>query len=224
MPGVEVFAYAVHPVVEQFGAGWLAGGRMAMRFERPVYDGRMARVTATPEAEGLSIGLSCDDLICARGSAWATAPSPIQLTSALRPQPVPDRATRPTPDLTSLAVGRELRSSADLVDPVASTTYLADIREHHPAFASVIHPGLLLRRCNAILVDNVLLPPWVHVSSDIKFLVPGRVGQRIHAEARVLANYERKGHRFVDLGCMVIADDKAVVAEVLHTAIYRLRD
>ena len=41
--------------------------------------------------------------------------------------------------------------------------------------------------------------------------------------ARVAANYEKKGHRLVDLDALIIANGRTVVARVLHTAVYQLR-
>ena len=39
VPGVTVYAYMTHPVVETFGRPWLEHGTMAARFVRPCYDG-----------------------------------------------------------------------------------------------------------------------------------------------------------------------------------------
>jgi hypothetical protein len=42
------------------------------------------------------------------------------------------------------------------------------------------------------------------------------------ARARVTANYEHKGHRFVDVDVLVLADERPI-AHVSHLAIYRPR-
>ena len=36
VPGVELYAYACHPVVRRRGRDWLAHGRMECRFLKPV--------------------------------------------------------------------------------------------------------------------------------------------------------------------------------------------
>jgi len=41
--------------------------------------------------------------------------------------------------------------------------------------------------------------------------------------ARITGNYERKGHRFVDIDALVLVNQTTPVARVAHTAIYRLR-
>ena len=48
VPGVDVYAYATHPVVEHFGSEWLANGAMTVRFEHPVYDGHETTVEREP--------------------------------------------------------------------------------------------------------------------------------------------------------------------------------
>jgi hypothetical protein len=39
----------------------------------------------------------------------------------------------------------------------------------------------------------------------------------------VVRNYEHKGHKFVDLDALVVANDSLVMARILHTAIWRPR-
>jgi hypothetical protein len=99
-----------------------------------------------------------------------------------------------------------------------------DIRETDPIYAAegLAHPGVLLRLCNLALRQNVVLPPWIHTGSRIENFGVARIGDELSARARVAANYERKGHRLVDLDVLLIANGRPV-AKVLHTAIYRLR-
>jgi acyl dehydratase len=72
-------------------------------------------------------------------------------------------------------------------------------------------------------MDNVVLGPWIHVGSKVQHVSVANVGEALSARARVAANYEKKGHRFVDLDTLVIANHERAVAHILHTAIYRLR-
>ena len=103
--------------------------------------------------------------------------------------------------------------------------YLDGVRETDPLYRNerIVHPGRILRLCNTVLMDNVVLGPWIHVGSKVRHLSAARIGERLSARAQVAANYEKKGHRFVDLNVLVIANEERPVAHVLHTAIYRLR-
>jgi hypothetical protein len=102
--------------------------------------------------------------------------------------------------------------------------YLADLRETEPLYAreGLMHPGLTLRTCNWALTHNVVLGPWIHVGSTVQNFAAGRVGEELSVRAQVTANYERKGHRFVELDAIVLSGTRAI-AQIAHTAIYEPR-
>ena len=103
--------------------------------------------------------------------------------------------------------------------------YLSDIRETHPLYASemLVHPAIALRLANSALKENVKLGPWIHAASAIRHCSLARAGVTLAAHAVVAANYERKGHRYVELDVVVVADERRAVAQIRHTVIYRLR-
>jgi predicted thioesterase len=59
--------------------------------------------------------------------------------------------------------------------------------------------------------------------SRVQHLAAAQVGDTLSVRARVMANYERKGHRFVDVDALVLANRTTPIARIAHTAIYRLR-
>ena len=223
VPGVEVFAYATHLPLRHFGRTFLERGVMSCRFGKPVYDGRHAVVSATEVAGGLELKVESEGELCATGHA--ELPGKAEAAPSLDAYPaIAPPATRPAADETSLAVGRLLSTVPALLDQVRHETYLADVRETDPIYAreGLAHPGILLRLCNSALRENVVLAPWIHVGSTIRNFSLARVGEHLSARTRVTANYDKKGHRLVDLDCLLIADGRPV-AQVAHTAIYRLR-
>lgn len=223
VPGVEVFAYAAHLPVEAWGKAFLERGVMSCRFGKPVYDGRRAVASAVEAAGGLDLKVESEGELCATGHAELpanAAPLPIL---ASYPTAVPP-ANRPPADETSLAVGRVLATAPAVLDKARHETYLADVRETDPLYArdGIAHPGLLLRLCNSALRENVVLAPWIHVGSTVRNFGLARVGDELQARTRVSANYDKKGHRLVDLDCVLLASGRPV-AHVLHSAIYKLR-
>jgi len=86
----------------------------------------------------------------------------------------------------------------------------------------VAHPGWLLRDANYVLSRNVVLGPWIHVGSATTHHAVVADGALVAARATVVREWERKGHRFVELDVALLADG-AVAARVDHTAIYRPR-
>ena len=67
------------------------------------------------------------------------------------------------------------------------------------------------------------LGAWIHAASSVRHCALAHAGSTFAAHAVVAANYERKGHRFVELDTSIVADELRVIAQVRHTAIYRLR-
>src|SRR5882724_11998645 len=50
VPGVTVYAYLTHPLVEAFGAAWLERGTGSVRFVKPVHDGEEVLVSGAVTA------------------------------------------------------------------------------------------------------------------------------------------------------------------------------
>jgi hypothetical protein len=224
VPGVEVYAYACHPVVQRWGRAWLERGQMECRLRKPVYDGRIAVVTDRETAAGVDLEVQSEDVLCATGHASlgdgsARPPSIDDFKQRTPPE------SRPPADETSLAEGTWLCTAAVRLTPDVAATYLRNVRETDPLYAGegLAHPGYLLRLCNFALRENVVLPPWIHTGSKVRNFSAARVGDELSVRARVTANYQRKGHRLVDLDALVIANSRTVITRVLHTAVYRLR-
>jgi acyl dehydratase len=224
VPGVEVYAYMTHLPAARWGVGWLERGTAECRFFKPVYDGKLVAVCATGEARTFSMTVESEGERCATGVAAlpeesGTAPA---IPDAA---PIPAVDDRPDADEATLAVGRRLSSHPLHLTPDRLQQYLADIGETEPLYAraKLVHPAFMLRLANFALKDNVKLGAWIHAGSSIRHCGLARAGEALAAHAVVAANYERKGHRLVDLDVVVVADGKRAVAQLRHTAIYRLR-
>ena len=224
VPGAEVYAYMAHLPVQIWGRPWLERGTADCRFLKPVYDGAVATVTAVESEGELQIQVESQGELCASGRA-ALHGEPLDLPELDAFIMVPPAASRPPADETSLAAGVWLGTAPLRLTPELSMQYLDDVGETDALYArnGLAHPGLILRLCNAALRENVTLGPWIHTGSSIQNFAAPRVGDELSARARVAANYERKGHRLVDLDVLVLANGAKPVARVKHTAIYRLR-
>lgn len=226
VPGVDVYAYMMHLPVERWGRAFLERGAAECRFTNPVYDGEIAEVAGREDGDAIAIEVTSGGRSCATGSARlpevaATAPA-LDRFPAVNPPAMEDR---PSAGPATLPVGGclgtiPLEASGELV-----SGYLRDVRETDGLYAreGLVHPGTVLRMCNLALVRNLLLGPWIHVGSVVQNFSAACVGETLAARARVLANYERKGHLFVELDVLVLGDAARPVAGVRHTAIYRPR-
>jgi hypothetical protein len=60
----------------------------------------------------------------------------------------------------------------------------------------------------------------MHVGSKVQNLGLAHVGDTLNARARVTQNYLHKGHKFVEIDALVLANGDKPLARVTHTAIY----
>jgi acyl dehydratase len=224
VPGVDVLAYMLHMPVAKWGRDFLERGLIEARFVKPVYDGEIAEVTAVEDAGGLTIEVQSKGDLCATGTAALPAAAPAHsLNDFVAANVVRDR--KPVSS-TSYELGKWLGCIPRDWAGDAARDYLADIRETDPIYAreGLGHPGLLPRIMNKVLVDNAILGPWIHVGSRMQLLSAGKVGDELTARARVVGNYEKKGHRFVELDALVVANGTTPLAHLWHIAITQPRE
>jgi acyl dehydratase len=224
VPGVDVLAYMLHMPVAKWGRAFLERGLIEARFVKPVYDGEIAEVSAVEEADGLTIEVQSRGDLCATGTASLPASVPgYSLTDYTAVPPVRDR--KPV-NAASYQVDKWLGSIPRDWAGEAAKEYLGDIRETDPIYAreGLGHPGLLPRIMNKVLVDNAILGPWIHVGTKMQLLSAGKAGDELTARAKVIGNYEKKGHRFVELDALVVANGTTPLAHCWHIAIYQPRE
>jgi acyl dehydratase len=228
VPGVTVYAYLTHPVVAELGRAWLERGTITSRFVRPCYDGDNVTVEASSRGDADEPTL---DLTARRAGdevvATATASLP---ADPRRPPPVDDYPAAPLP-------AERVPATEERVAVLGTMgSWEATFRgDHAPAFLDEIgedlalyrdggpaHPGYLLLAANWILGANVRLGPWMHVGSDVTNYDMVTDGDRVSTRGRVARVFERKGHRFVDLDLLMVANDTRPVLHVRHTAIYQI--
>jgi hypothetical protein len=73
-----------------------------------------------------------------------------------------------------------------------------------------------------VLKNRFVLPAWIHTASRLTFHAAVRVGPAYEVRAIPEEKWARKGHEFVRLYVAVLGSGR-VVAEILHTAIFRPR-
>jgi acyl dehydratase len=233
VPGVTVYAYMTVPIVDRFGLDWLERGSMQVKFHQPFYDGEAvivrAEVNESADPVNVSITASRED-----GIACATALATVNDRSAwlgearledYPVEPLPHIEARPIPSRELLVPGAALGTLIETISvPEAAT--LENLDERLPIYRSgeaIAHPFTLLSLANQILVRNYKLGPWIHAASDLINWSAARDGEEISARGRTADCFERKGHEFVVLDLLLVAENARIVQQVRHTAIYRPR-
>ena len=224
VPGVDVMAYMMHLPVAKWGRAFLERGLIEARFVKPVYDGEIAETTADESDGMLTIRVHSRGQLCATGTASLPAAAPSFSLSDFAD--VAAVAERKPVDATSYAPDKWLGAIPRSWPADSAKEYLAHIRETETIYGreGLGHPGLLPRVMNKVLVDNAIMGPWIHVGTKMQLLSAGRIGDELTARAKVIGNYDKKGHRFVELDALVVANGQTPLAHCQHTAIYQPRE
>ena len=222
--GVHVYAYMSHMPVAQWGRAWLERGTGEAKFGKPVYEGDIAEITAVEDAAGMEIVVNSSGVLCATGRAGMPAAAPAIPSLSDFPLVAP-RQNRVGADEQSLAIGDWLSMNPLTVTPEYQAQDIGDTRETDPLYLKegIVHSGTILRCCNWALTHNVILPAWMHMGSQVQNLGLARVGDTLNVRAKVTKNYEHKGHKWVEIDALVVADEARPIARVTHIAIYRPR-
>jgi len=222
--GVNVYAYMTHQPLQLWGRAWLERGTGEARFAKPVYENDIADVTAVEDADGMVLMVHSEGVLCATGRA--------ALQAGLPPAPVLDdfkavapRTARAPADETTLRIGDWLGMTPLPITEAFHAQDLQDIRETDPIYVHerIVHPGTIVRCCNWALSHNVTLPAWIHMGSTVRNLGVAHVGDTLNVRARITKNYEHKGHKWVELDALVVANETTPVIRATHIAIYHPR-
>lgn len=227
VPGVTVYGYAVHPLVDALGPAWIEHGRADVRFRSPCYAGDALTVQTSNENGNVDVEVTCDDGTCVTGTA--SLGQPAQRAEALEAAAAIPARERPEPDMRppasedSLAPGTVLGSIELATDGPALSAYLLKIQEPSHIYGQKgwLHPGMLVEGANWVLSANVVLPLWLHVGTEVQHLRAVPIDEPLRVRARVAQQWEHRGHRFVALDVAWTAGADPVAA-ARHTAIWHL--
>lgn len=233
VPGVTVYAYVTVPLVERFGLDWLERGSMQIKFHQPFYDGDEVIVRAEEDssADPIKIAVTAereDGAVCATAlatandrAAWLGEPRLENYPEA----PAPPFEARPVASRESLAPGVVLGTLTEKIT-APDRALLEDLDEHLAIYfgsEAVAHPFVFLSLANKILMSNYELGPWIHAASNLKNWSAVHDDEMISVRGQIADRFERKGHEFVVLDLLLVADQNRVIQQVRHTAIYRPR-
>jgi hypothetical protein len=235
VPGVTVFGYMTVPIVARFRHDWLERGSMQVKFHQPFYEGEEVTVVAEVDSDSEPLKISVfarreDGTVCATGLATVNDSSRWLGEPRLEDYPLadlPEYVARPPASREACIPGKVLGTLKERFDSRdAESGLLQRVDEHLDLYfggSAVAHPAMLLAMANHSLMHNFELGPWIHTASDLINLSVARDGEEISVRGRVADCYERKGHEFVVLNLLSIANGERAVQQVRHTAIYKLR-
>jgi hypothetical protein len=232
VPGVTVYSWMTHPVVAAFGRAWLDHGTFSVRFARPVYFGETVTVRASVAAHSKEEVTIQVRVVNDRDEVCATATMGLPLGPLL---PLPDPAAYPAAALPAerppasrayLEQRTVLGTPQLILERSVADAFLEKVSEELSMYRDAdgpAHPGIYLEQANRALDRNVRVSPWIHVESHGQHLSVPRVRERLETRAKVKSLFQGKGHEFVELDLLLLAEGARAVASIRHVAIYQLR-
>jgi acyl dehydratase len=226
--GIFTYSYMSRSLIEFLGKDWLERGSTEVRFVHPTYDGDEIRVTGcltSVTKEGtLCIdyqGINNHGVACAAGIAKLPVCPQTPEPRACDYEAGRRKMHRPI-ILETLKVGEEL---APIKSPFTWNIHWEycqkAIRDHHPLYRQVMHPGWLLSQANLIFAANYSLPPWIHVSSAVQNYHALSDEGEVETRGRIENKYEEKGAHYIVLDLAVFSHDRCL-SVIRHTAIFHI--
>lgn len=232
VPGVTVYSWMTHPVVAALGNAWLDHGTFSVRFAKPVYFGETVTVRASVAAHSKEEVTIQSRVVNDEDEVCATATMGLPLGPLL---PLPDVAAYPAAALPAerppasrayLEQHAVLGTPQLILESAVTDAFLERVSEKlsmYRAADAPAHPGIYLEQANRALDRNVRVSPWIHVESHGQHLSVARVRERLETRARIKHLFQGKGHEFVELDLLLLAEGARAVASIRHVAIYQLR-
>jgi len=226
--GVFVFAYMSRPLVELMGRDWLERGSAEVRFVRPVYEGEEIRVSGSV-ASVAKDGILFLDYQAANSQGAICGIGVAQLPPTMRArEPSLDayaagraKLRRPI-SLESLQVGETLTPiTSEFTWNVHWQYCRKSIRDHHPMYEKILHPGWLVSRASQILAANYAIQAWIDVSCRVQHFHLQEEECTIETRGRVQGKFESNGDHFIVLDLAVFAPTRCL-ATISYTAIFRI--
>ncbi len=226
VPGVSIYAYMSRSLIDFIGRSWLERGSADIRFVHPIYEGEEVRIsgclTSVKKNGTLCIDYqACNNqgVICAVGTAQLP-PEPPKSEPSLNDYPAGEGKLHRPISLQSLNVG-------DWLTPVTSEytwnvhwQYCQkSIRDHHPLYQKILHPGWLLNQANIILATNYALSAWIHVSSNVQNYHIQEEEGIVETRGRIQGKFERSGNHFIVMDLAIFAAGHCIET-IRHTAIF----
>jgi len=232
VPGVTVYAWMTRPVVAALGGAWLDHGRFSVRFAKPVYFGQPVTVRTSVAAHSkdeVTIQarvVNDEDEVCATATMGLPLGPLLALPELAAYPAAPLPVERPVATRAYLAAHTTLGTAELLLERTVIDAFLTRVSDTLPVYQgpdAPAHPGLYLDQANRALDRNVRVSPWIHVESHGQHLTVPRLGERLATRAKVKNLFQGKGHEFVELDLLLVADGTRPVASIRHVAIYQLR-
>ena len=112
---------------------------------------------------------------------------------------------------------RQITVTADI-----NQTYTSQVADPLDIYnQGFVHPHFLLSSANTALVNEYVMPTWIHVGSETRHRKAVMVGDTLTVKSVPLEKWQKKGHEFIRLYVSYWRDDE-LTTDIMHTAIFKV--
>ena len=221
VPGVAVYGHLTYPLVEAFGDAWLGHSQAEVRLIKPAYHGDTLSVIMTAEDQGHHVTCTNQD-----GALLATLRSlqPIDLPAAENWAQYGRLKTNGRVEIAwDNVIPNQLFPDFEVtLSQEMNRQYIEQIADPLEIYQQGrIHPHLLLSLANRALMEQYVMPAWIHVGSETRHRVLLMEGDTIRVRTAVQERWQKKGHEFIRIYIGYFRGTELAV-DILHTAIFKV--
>lgn len=222
VPGVAVYGYMTRPLVAELGEAWLASSIDSLRLLKPTYDAEQITLTLTAEDDQHVVHCHNSD-----GELLA-------VLNSRQPQEFPQAETLAdygnvykNPERVEIAwdnvtPGQPFIPWEVTITEEMNATYTSQVDDTNTLYRSQFaHPHLLLSLANTALMNEYVMPTWIHVGSETRHRTAVNVGDTLTVKCVTLDSWQKKGHEFINLYVSFWRGEE-LTADVVHTAIFKV--
>lgn len=226
VPGVAVYGYMTHPLVEALGADWLARANTEVKLLKPTYDGEQMTISCSSQ-EGQIEVVSHDP----EGQLTAVLLSRTENIASDEPLPMHDLALLdgPVKHPERVLIAWEAVKEGEVFSPwefhlsiEENARYTREVADALDIYQQgYVHPHLLLSLANTALVNEYVMPTWIHASSNIIHHQALKTDETITIRSVTTDKWQKKGHEFIKLWVTFWRGGE-LTTEIDHTAIFKV--
>ena len=137
-------------------------------------------------------------------------------------QGVPKSNGRPEISWETVNVNEPFQEKEITVTEEINQTYTSQVADPLDIYnQGLVHPHFLLSHANTALVDEYVMPTWIHVGSETRHRQAVRVGDTLTVRSVPLEKWQKKGHEFIRLYVSYWRGDE-LTTDIMHTAIFKV--
>jgi len=222
VPGVAVYGYLTHEVVERFGEAWLSQSTSEVRFLKPAYQGDKLTIIMKEQNEELLV--ECHNQNGVLLAVLKTKTGPPTDSGFSFDQPPFQSEERTDLCWDNLQLDNSFTPFTWQLSPSENLRYVNQVSDTLDIYSQgYLHPHLILSQANTVLTRKFIMPAWIHVGSCIRVYEAIKQNDTVMVCAKPNKKWQTKGHDFVLLDLAYIVNGKTLV-EIEHTAIFKIAE